>query len=174
MFGYDEDIKGTMVLMVDPNYVQPNPEGAVIGAVTRTYNVGSDLGTYGQTVPSLVVERQRGVGTVVITGARNDADFRSNLGIATTSPMSPRCGSTIAIKDPEGTAGRRRKNIRIASMNQWSFQQLGVGEVDGPLAVELVAGSVVHVRGSLRPGHSRSPFSPTSPRWTTEPGTPSF
>ena len=29
------------------------------------------------------------------------------------------------------------KNIKIASMNQWSFQQLGVDAVDGPLTVEL-------------------------------------
>ena len=37
----------------DPNFIQGNPDGAMICAVTRTYNVGSELGTYGQTVPSL-------------------------------------------------------------------------------------------------------------------------
>ena len=137
VFGLDEDIKGLLVMLADPTYLVGNPEGTVIYAVTRTYNVGSDLGTYGQTVPSLVVNVNVGWALSYITGARNDADFRSNLGITATSPM----GSIrvhYRIKDEEGTVlVVGSKNIRIASMGQWSFQQLGVGEVDGPLTVEL-------------------------------------
>jgi len=136
VFGVEED-KGGLVLLADPNYIPGNPEGAVICAVTRTYNVGSDLGTYGQTVPSLVVNTNVGWAPSVITGARNDEDFRSNLGIASTSVMSP-IRVHYAIKDAGGTVlAEGWKTIRIASMNQWSFQQLGVGVVDGPLTVEL-------------------------------------
>ncbi len=101
IFGVDAD-KGTLVLIVDPNFIPGNPEGTVICAVTRTYNVGSDLGTYGQTVPSLVVNVNVGWAPSVITGARNDEDFRSNLGIASTSVMSP-IRVHYAIKDSAGT-----------------------------------------------------------------------
>jgi hypothetical protein len=137
MFGYDEAVKGALALVCDPAYLVGNPEGAAILAVTRTYNVGSDLGTFGQTVPSLVVNVNVGWASSFITGARNDADFRSNLGIAGTSPTAP---MTVhyRIKDNAGASiVEGNKTIRVASMQQWSFEQLGVGEVDGPLTVEL-------------------------------------
>lgn len=137
MFGYDTSVKGSMVLLADPNYVPANPVGTVICAVTRTYNVGGELGTFGQTVPSLVVNANVGWASSYITGARNDEVFRSNLGIANTSPMSL-SRVWYRIKDHAGTVlVEDSKTIRIASMNQWSFQQLGVGVVDGPLTVEL-------------------------------------
>ncbi|HSL16846.1 MAG TPA: hypothetical protein VLB51_02980 [Methylomirabilota bacterium] len=137
MFGYDDAVKGALALVCDPAYLVGNPEGAVILAVTRTYNVGSDLGTFGQTVPSLVINVNVGWASSFITGARNDADFRSNLGIAGTSPTAP---MTVhyRIKDSSGLPlAEDTKTIRVASMQQWSFEQLGVGEVDGPLTVEL-------------------------------------
>ncbi len=137
MFGYEDDIKGSLVLLADPNYLLGNPEGTVLCAVTRTYNVGSALGTFGQTVPSLLVNTNVGWASSFITGARNDDNFRSNLGISNTSPSSP-VTVYYKIKDQEGIAlAEGSKRIRIASMNQWSFQQLGVGEVAGPLTVEL-------------------------------------
>lgn len=137
VFGYEEDIKGVLVVMADPNYLLGNPEGTVICAVTRTYNVGSSAGTFGQTVPSLLVNTNVGWASSFITGVRNDADFRSNLGIANTSPFG---GIKVhfRIMDRHGTELTvGSKNIKIASMNQWSFAQLGVGVVEGPISVEL-------------------------------------
>ncbi|MEN8165577.1 MAG: hypothetical protein ABFS37_15720 [Acidobacteriota bacterium] len=137
IFGYDEAIKGSLVALADPNYLLGNPEGTVICAVTRTYNVGSALGTFGQTVPSLVVNTNVGWASSFITGARNDENFRSNLGIASSSAMAP-ITVHFRIKDNDGTLlAEGSKTIKIMSMNQWSFQQLGVGVVDGPIAVEL-------------------------------------
>jgi len=137
VFGYDEGIKGSLVLIADPMFIPENAEGTIFTGVTRTYNVGSELGTYGQTVPSLVVNTNVGWAPSLITGAQNNADFRSNLGIAGTSPLAP-ITVHYRIKDFEGTVlVEGSKTLRIASMNQWSFQQLGVGEVDGPLTVEL-------------------------------------
>ncbi len=137
MFDYEEDIKGSLVLLADPNFLLGNPEGTVICAVTRTYNVGSPEGTFGQTVPSLLVNTNVGWASSIITGVRNDDNFRSNLGISNTSPSSP-VTVHFKIKDQEGTAlAEGSKRIRIASMNQWSFEQLGVGTVTGPLSVEL-------------------------------------
>ena len=136
-FGYEEDIKGSLVLLADPAYLPDNPEGAKIYAVTRTYNVGSAEGTFGQTVPSLVVNANVGWASSFIVGARNDGEFRSNLGIAGTSPIS---GVRVhyRIRDEDGVVlVEGAKNIRISSMGQWSFEQLGVGVVDNPLTVEL-------------------------------------
>ncbi|RLE21795.1 MAG: hypothetical protein DRJ65_15285 [Acidobacteria bacterium] len=137
VFGYEEGIKGSLVVLADPNYLLGNPEGTVFCAVTRTYNVGSAAGTFGQTVPSLVVNANVGWASSFITGVRNDADFRSNLGIANTSPMA-QIKVYYRIRDRDGTTlAEGSKNIKIMSMNQWSFQQLGVDQVTGPLSVEL-------------------------------------
>ncbi len=137
VFGYEEGTKGALGLVADPNYLVGNPEGTHFLAVTRTYNVGSELGTFGQTVPSLVVNINVGWASSFITGARNDADFRSNLGIFGTSVYAP---MTIhyRIKDGGGAVlAEGAKTLHIASLQQWSFEQLGVGEVDSPLTVEM-------------------------------------
>ncbi len=137
VFEYDEAIKGSLAVVADPNYLLGNPEGTVICAVTRTYNVGSAEGTFGQTVPSLIVNTNVGWASSFITGARHDGEFRSNLGIANSSPMSS-IKVYFRIKDQDGIElAEGSKTIKIMSMNQWSFQQLGVDEVNGPLSVEL-------------------------------------
>ena len=136
-FGYTDAVKGGMALVSDPNYLIGNPEGTKVVAVTRTYNVGGAEGTFGQTVPSMISTLNVGWDYSYITGARNDADFRSNLGISSTSVMSP-VRVYYAIKDAGGAVlAEGSKVIRVASMNQWSFEQLGVGSVEGPLTVEL-------------------------------------
>jgi hypothetical protein len=136
-FGLDEDIKGTMAMVADPNYLTENQEDAAILAVTRTYNTGGAEGTFGQTVPSLVSTLNVGWASSFITGARNDEAFRSNLGIASTSALSA-IRVYYRILDQGGTVlVEGSKRLRIASMNQWSFEQLGVGVVEGPLTVEL-------------------------------------
>lgn len=136
-FGYTGDIKGGLVLVADPDFIPGNPEGTQILAVTRTYNVGSAEGTYGQTVPSLTASLNVGWASSFITGARNDADFRSNLGIGNTAVMaSIRVYYRIMNQGGEVLV-EGSKTLKISSMNQWSFDQLGVGTVDGPLTVEL-------------------------------------
>jgi hypothetical protein len=137
MFGYTGDIKGGLVLVADPQFIPTNPEGTVVLGVTRTYNVGSAEGTYGQTVPSLIASLNVGWASSFITGARNDGDFRSNLGIGSSSVIAP-IRVYYRIMGPNGgVLVEGSKVIRVSSMNQWSFDQLGVGTVDGPLTVEL-------------------------------------
>lgn len=136
-FGLDEAAMGGLGVVASEDYILGNPEDTVICAVTRTYNVGSALGTYGQTVPSLLVNLNVGWEPSLIVGARNDDDFRSNLGIMNTSPMAPILVH-FRIKDHTGAVlVEDEKTIRVASMNQWSFQSLGIGTTDGPLTVEL-------------------------------------
>lgn len=137
-FGYDEDIKGALILICDPDVITENDEGAVMLAVTRTYNTGGAEGTFGQTVPSLVAGGLNVFAeSSFITGARNDDEFRSNLGIAGQSALGT-IRVHYRIMDQEGIVlVEDSKRIRIASMNQWSFDSLGVGSVEGPLTVEL-------------------------------------
>ncbi len=137
-FGYDEDIKGALILICDPVVITENEEGATMLAVTRTYNTGGAEGTFGQTVPSLVAGGLNvGWSSSFVTGARNDDAFRSNLGIAGQSLFGT-LRVYYRIMDQEGTVlVEGSKRIRIASMNQWSFDSLGVGSVEGPLTVEL-------------------------------------
>lgn len=136
-FGFNEDIKGSLTLICDPMFLPENQEDAMILAVTRTYNTGGTDGTYGQTVPSLISSVNVGWTSSFITGARNDGAFRSNLGISGTSPMAaPRVFYRVTTANG-AVATEGSKQLRLASMNQWSFANLGVGIVDGPLTVEL-------------------------------------
>lgn len=136
-FGYTGSVKGGLVLVSEPMFIIGNPDNARVLAVTRTYNVGSSEGTFGQTVPSMVSTMNVGWASSYITGARNDADFRSNLGIGSSSVMAP-LRVHYRITGPDGAQlAEGSKVIRVASMNQWSFEQLGVGVADGPLTVEL-------------------------------------
>jgi len=136
LFELDEDIKGVLTI----NTLEPllnNPEGTVIHAVTRTYNTGGGDGTYGQTVPSLFPSLNVGWASSFITGARNDDAFRSNLGIAAMAFQS-QLRVHYKITSTDGTVVvEGSKLMHVLSMNQWSFEQLGVGTVDAPLTVEL-------------------------------------
>lgn len=136
-FGYTGDIKGGLGVVSSGDYIPGNSADARVLSVTRTYNVGSSQGTFGQTVPSLITSLNVGWAPSFITGARNDGEFRSNLGIGSVSLIAP-IRVHYRIMNPDGGAiVEGSKMIRVASMNQWSFDQLGVGTVDGPLTVEL-------------------------------------
>ena len=135
-FGIDGDDKGMLTLNVNPDLTQ-NPEGSVVEGVTRTYNTGAGEGTYGQTVPGLMPAFNVGWASSFITGARNDDSYRSNLGIASAS-ITKVIRVYFEITSSDGTVlAEGFKDIHIQSMNQWSFDQLGIGAEEGPLTVEL-------------------------------------
>jgi hypothetical protein len=120
--------------MVRPPWL-PNPEGTKIHATVRIYNTGGVEGTYGQTVPSLPPATNVGWSASFITGARSDDAYRSNLGIACMAD-SVRVHYRIFAHD-HSVVVEGFKDLDQASMSQWSFEQLGVGSVEGPLTVEL-------------------------------------
>ena len=49
IFGYTSDVKGALLVTTEQDFIPGNPEDADIAAITRTYNVGSPEGTFGQT-----------------------------------------------------------------------------------------------------------------------------
>jgi hypothetical protein len=137
MFGYETDIKGSMLVTVDPSLISGNPPGAQILATTRTYNTGDPAGTFGQTVPSLSRTINASASTSVITGAVNSTRFRSNLGIANMALLTE-LRVMYRVLDGDGNlVAEGMRTLQPASVSQWSFQQLGVPKQDGPLTVEL-------------------------------------
>jgi hypothetical protein len=137
LFGYDTDISGSLLLTVDDSLIAGNPDGARILASCRVYNSGDASGTYGQTVPALSLTINASGTPSIVTGARNDARFRSNLGIVSMALVSSitvhyrvRSGDgTVVVEDA--------KTLPPSSMSQWSFASLGVPVTEGPLTMEL-------------------------------------
>jgi hypothetical protein len=127
LFGYTTDVKGSLMLQGE--------DGEIL-ATTRTYNVGSPEGTYGQTIPWNWLVANSFSTPSIVTGARNDSRFRSNLGIVNFSEegVTMRYRVLNSSNDVLVEGGR---DLDMFSMNQWSFNKLGVGNVDGPLTVEV-------------------------------------
>jgi hypothetical protein len=138
--GLPDNIKGSLLLTCDADMLPgaKNTDDAVILATTRTYNVGDPAGTYGQTVPSLplLISIFPHPMMSFVTGARNDADFRSNLGIVSPSPESITVHYRIMVGNGVILA-TGQKTLKPFSMRQWSFASLGIGTVDGPMTVDL-------------------------------------
>lgn len=134
LWGLENKAMGLLLVIVRPPHL-PNPPGTKIHATTRIYNTGGDAGTYGQTVPSLVTTGNVGWGSSFVTGARNDDAYRSNLGIACMS-FSVRAHYRITSAAGRVVA-RGFKDLMQVSMHQWSFDELGIGDIEGPLTVEL-------------------------------------
>jgi hypothetical protein len=136
LFDLDEDIKGIVTINCGAGILN-NPEGTVFQAVARIYNTGGGDGTYGQTVPALFAVLNVGWSPSVITGARNDEDYRSNLGICGMS-FTEQVEVHYRVTAADGSVViEDSKVLHTSSLSQWSFEQLGVGVADGPLTVEL-------------------------------------
>jgi len=143
LFGITANSKGSLLLQCDESIYPSNPDGSMMLATTRTYNVGSEVGTFGTAVPTVQFSGaflNGGQSVSLITGVRNDSDFRSNLGIVNFSAFAE-VPITVHYRflDEDGTEiASGSKNLGIMDMNQWSFKKLGVPAViEGPLTVEL-------------------------------------
>jgi hypothetical protein len=142
LFGITANSKGSLLLECDDSIFPSNPDGSVMLATTRTYNVGSELGTFGTAVPTVQFADSflnGGQSVSLITGVSNDEDFRSNLGIVNFSFAEVPITVHYRFLDEDGTViASGSKDLDPFDMNQWSFRKLGVPSViDGPLTVEL-------------------------------------
>ena len=142
LFGITANSKGSLLLECDDSIFPSNPDGSVMLATTRTYNAGSEVGTFGTSVPTVQFSDaflNGGQSVSLITGVSNDEDFRSNLGIVNFSFAEVPITVHYRFLDEDGTEiASGRKNLDPFDMNQWSFKKLGVPTViEGPLTVEL-------------------------------------
>ncbi len=142
LFGITNNSKGSLLLECDDSIFPSNPDGSMMLATTRTYNVGSEVGTFGTAVPTVQFSGaflNGGQSVSLITGVRNDSDFRSNLGIVNFSFAEVPITVHYRFLDEDGTEiASGSKDLDAFDMNQWSFKKLGVPTVvEGPLTVEL-------------------------------------
>lgn len=139
LFGFDTDIKGAMVVTVDPQLVpgSGNPEGSEILAITRTYNTGDPAGTFGQTVPALGWIINAAPTKSVATGVINSERFRSNLGVMNMTFIDSLRIKYRVLDGSGDVVSQGMKTLKPASVGQWSLQSLGVPKSDGPLTIEL-------------------------------------
>jgi len=134
LYGIEGNTKGWLLLIARPPFL-PNPDGTMFHATARIYNTGGADGTFGQTVSSLVPAANVGWSPSYITGVRNDDSYRSNLGLVA---LSTAIDVHYRILAGDGSvAAEGVKEVKQYSMSQWSFEELAVGSVDGPLSVEL-------------------------------------
>jgi len=143
-FGITANSKGSLLLECDDSIFTDNPDSSVMLATTRTYNVGSEVGTFGTSVPTVQFSPaflNGGQSISLITGVRNDSDFRSNLGIVNFSQAGVPITVHYQFLDQNGLpipGASGSKDLDPFDMNQWSFKKLGVPSViEGPLTVEL-------------------------------------
>jgi hypothetical protein len=142
LFGITRRSKGSLLLECDDSIFPSNPENSVMVATTRTYNVGSEVGTFGTSVPTVQFSDSFlnvGQSASVITGVSNDENFRSNLGIVNFSFAGVPITVHYRFLDQDGTEiASGSEELDEFDMNQWSFRKLGVPSVfEGPLTVEL-------------------------------------
>jgi len=142
LFGITEDTSGALLLQCDAETFPSNPDDAAMLATTRTYTVGSAVGTFGTAVQAVHLSGRilnAGQSISLITGARNDSDYRSNLGIVNISFSGAPITVHYRFLDEEGSAiASGSKDLLEYTGGQWSFKRLGVPRViEGPLTVEL-------------------------------------
>jgi len=139
LFDITEDTSGALLLMCDAETFPSNPEDAVMLATTRTYTVGSAVGTFGTAVPSVNFSGRvlnAGQSISLITGARNDSDYRSNLGIVNISFAAVPITVHFRFLDEDGSViASGSKDLLEYTGGQWScglrhqggWQPLGFG-----------------------------------------------
>jgi hypothetical protein len=142
LFGINSNSKGSLLLECDDSIFPSNPQDSRMLATTRTYNIGSEVGTFGTSVPAVQYSDaflNGGQSVSVITGVRNDTNYRSNLGIVNFSFAGVPITVHYRFLDEDGTQiANGSKDLDAYDMNQWSFRSLGVPSViEGPLTVEL-------------------------------------
>jgi len=142
LFGITEDTSGALLLQCDAETFPSNPDDAAMLATTRTYTVGSAVGTFGTAVQAVEFSGRilnAGQSISLITGARNDGDYRSNLGIVNISFSGLPITVHYRFLDEEGSViASGSKDLLEYTGGQWSFRRLGVPRViEGPLTVEL-------------------------------------
>jgi len=118
------DTKGVLI-------ITSSTEGEAALAVTsRTYNAADPKGTYGQAVPSSLLDMVFGAGRTILSGIRNDDDFRSSIGIVN---LGPKAVVRITFYDASGAVvAETTKTIQSFSLEQWNVAKLGMPKLGKP------------------------------------------
>ncbi len=135
-FGLTGNVKAGVLVTVDEEIFPTNSDDAMVLVTSRTYNTGDPRGTFGQTIPALNVMFNGDPMPSFITGIRNDAFFRSNLGIVNGSPVTIRVHYRFFRANAQVLA-TGYKDIPSLSVQQWALSSLGIGTVTGPISADF-------------------------------------
>lgn len=141
-FPAEGDAKGFLVLLGESGADDQDP--FMLAATERVFNNANPAATYGQAVPSAVLDLLVAPGTANLPGARWDDAVRSNVGVVNLSlfPLAV----LITTHDADGAVvASVSKQVRSFSLGQWSLSQLGVGELNPPgsVVVEVDPDSII-------------------------------
>ncbi len=136
-FGLTAAVKGMLIVTASPSFFPSNPDSSRLAATTRTYNVGSPEGTFGQTVAANIELVNAYAEPAIVTGARQDARFRSNLGVGSLAMDGPVTVHYRVRRGDGAVVADGARSVEQLSMRQWSFASLGVADQEEPLTVEV-------------------------------------
>jgi hypothetical protein len=138
-FALTGNVKGILIVNSERQFFPSNPTPALVLVSSRTYtsnDAGGTFGTYGQTVVTSTGFLSASPQPSYATGARQDGQFRTNMGIGSGSNEQIRVHYRIL--DEEGAVLLEgTKTIQPLSMKQWSFTSLGIETHDGVMTVEF-------------------------------------
>jgi hypothetical protein len=133
-FPNKRDTKGYLLITAEPSGA--TEESAAIAVTARVFNNAEPSATYGQAVPSSLLNVVMGAAKAVLPGAQRDDARRSNVGIVNLS-ISP-IDVIVTIYDANGgELASKTVRVKTLSMTQESLQQLGVSELSTPGRVEV-------------------------------------
>jgi hypothetical protein len=140
-FPGEGDTKGFLVLYGETDADEQDP--FMLAATQRVFNNANPAATYGQSVPSAVLDLLVAPGVANLPGARWDDAVRSNVGVVNLSlfPLDV----IVTTYDGDGNAlAVADKRVRSFSLGQWSLTQLGVSVLSTPgrVVVEVDPSSI--------------------------------
>ncbi len=133
-FPGEGNTKGVLVVMASD--VMGGDDGGKLAVNARVFNNANPQATYGQTVPSSLVNMVLGLGTSVLPGAQQDSRARSNIGIVSFSAQPVQM--LITVYDASGAqVAQATRTVQPFSMSQYSLSSLGAGTLSPPGRVEV-------------------------------------
>jgi hypothetical protein len=133
-FPSKRETKGYLLITAEPPGATEQP--VAIAVTARVFNNADPSATYGQAVPSSLLNVVMGAAKAVLPGAQRDGARRSNVGIVNLS-ISP-IDVIVTVYDANGMElASKTVRVRTLSMTQESLQQLGVSELSTPGRVEV-------------------------------------
>jgi hypothetical protein len=133
-FPGEGNTKGTLVVMATE--AMSGDATAKFAVSARVFNNANPQATYGQTVPSSLVNMVLGAGKSVLPGAQQDGRARSNIGIVSFSAQPVQM--LITVYDANGAqVAQATRTVQPFSLSQYSLSSFAVSTLSPPGRVEV-------------------------------------
>ncbi len=133
-FADEGNTKGALLVAATDVFI--SEEGSPLAVNSRTYDGADPDATFGQAVTSSLTNILVGPGRIVMTGARQDDRFRSNVGVLNLGLQASEV--VVTIYDNSGAVVNEQTNtVQPLSLSQWPLSALGVATLDGGGRVDV-------------------------------------